>query len=75
MDTYVKRAEDLEGLNTNLMPALLEAVLGDYNSNLPDARDAEVLNVMAVIITRMGVSRRIIFVLWLCSADWVVARF
>jgi len=54
VDTYVKRAEDLEGLNANLMPALLDAVLGDYNSNLPDARDAEVLNVMAVIISRMG---------------------
>ncbi|KDQ18488.1 hypothetical protein BOTBODRAFT_154392 [Botryobasidium botryosum FD-172 SS1] len=54
VDTYVKRAEDLDGLNVNLMPALLDAVLGDYNSNLPDARDAEVLNVMAVIISRMG---------------------
>lgn len=36
--------------------ALLEAVLGDYNRNIPAARDAEVLNVMATIVNKVGVS-------------------
>lgn len=56
METYVKKAEDLEAVNANFMPPLLDAILGDYNTNVPAARDAEVLNVMASIISRLGVS-------------------
>lgn len=56
METYVKKAEDLEAVNANFMPPLLDAILGDYNTNVPSARDAEVLNVMASIISRLGVS-------------------
>lgn len=54
METYIKKAEDLEAVNANFMPPLLDAILGDYNRNVPAARDAEVLNVMAAIITRLG---------------------
>ena len=56
METYVRKAEDLEAVNANFMPPLLGAILGDYNTNVPTARDAEVLNVMASIISRLGVS-------------------
>lgn len=56
METYIKKAEDLEAVNNNFMPPLLDAILGDYNRNVPAARDAEVLNVMATIISRLGVS-------------------
>jgi CRM1 C terminal len=55
METYVKKAEDLEAVNSNFMPPLLDAILGDYNRNVPTARDAEVLNVMATITGRLGV--------------------
>jgi exportin-1 len=55
METYVKKAEDLEAVNMNFMPPLLDAILGDYNRNVPTARDAEVLNVMATITGRLGV--------------------
>ncbi|KAJ2925230.1 hypothetical protein H1R20_g11881, partial [Candolleomyces eurysporus] len=54
METYIKKAEDLEAVNNNFMPPLLDAILGDYNRNVPAARDAEVLNVMAAIISRLG---------------------
>jgi len=54
METYVKKAEDLEAVNANFMPPLLDALLGDYHRNVPSARDAEVLNVMATIISRLG---------------------
>ena len=37
------------------VPALLEAVLQDYNRNVPNARDAEVLKVMSAIITKLSV--------------------
>lgn len=55
IDIYVLKADDLEAVNTNLVPPLLEAVLSDYNRNVPDARDAEVLNVMTTIITKLHV--------------------
>lgn len=55
METFIKKAEDLEAVNGNFMPPLLDAILGDYNRNVPAARDAEVLNVMATIIGRLGV--------------------
>lgn len=58
METYIKKAEDLEAVNSNFMPPLLDAILGDYNANVPAARDAEVLNVMATITLRLGVSVR-----------------
>ncbi|KAF8831340.1 hypothetical protein HHX47_DHR1000695 [Lentinula edodes] len=54
METYIKKAEDLEAVNNNFMPPLLDAILGDYNRNVPAARDAEVLNVMATITSRLG---------------------
>ena len=55
IDIYVERADDLEMVNTNIVPALMDAVLVDYNRNVPDARDAEVLNVMTTIITKLHV--------------------
>lgn len=55
IDIYVQKADDLEMVNTNIVPALLDAVLVDYNRNNPDARDAEVLNVMTTIITKLHV--------------------
>lgn len=55
METYIKKAEDLESVNTNFIPPLLDAILGDYSRNVPTARDAEVLNVMSTITTRLGV--------------------
>jgi exportin-1 len=55
METYIKKAEDFEAINNNLIPPLLDAILGDYNRNVEQARDAEVLNVMVTITnTRLG---------------------
>ncbi|CAF9913414.1 MAG: Exportin-1 [Gomphillus americanus] len=55
INTYVEKADDNEAVNNNLVPPLLEAVLVDYNRNVPDARDPEVLNVMTTIITKLHV--------------------
>ncbi|KZV92865.1 hypothetical protein EXIGLDRAFT_836122 [Exidia glandulosa HHB12029] len=54
VETYIKRVEDLDAANNNLMPPLLEAILMDYSRNVPTARDAEVLNVMSTIIAKLG---------------------
>jgi exportin-1 len=55
METYIKKAEDLDAVNANFIPPLLDAILGDYSRNVAAARDAEVLNVMATITGRLGV--------------------
>ncbi|EAL19684.1 hypothetical protein CNBG3120 [Cryptococcus deneoformans B-3501A] len=54
VETYVKKAEDIEGVYNNLIPGLFDAILGDYNRNVPAARDAEVLNVTATIVSKLG---------------------
>lgn len=55
IDIYVQKADDLEMVNVNIVPALLDAVLVDYNRNVANARDAEVLDVMTTIITKLHV--------------------
>ncbi|GAA5917915.1 hypothetical protein JCM5296_002099 [Sporobolomyces johnsonii] len=53
-ETYIRKAEDLDGVNRDLIPPLLEAILGDYKQNIPAARDAEVLSTMVTIVSRLG---------------------
>lgn len=55
MEMYIKRVEDLDAVYNSIIPPLLDAILGDYSANVPDARDAEVLNVMSTITIRLGV--------------------
>lgn len=55
INTYVERADDHEMVHNSLVPGLLDAVLTDYQRNVPDAREAEVLNVMTTIITKLHV--------------------
>lgn len=51
----MQRADDLDMVNANMVPPLFEAALVDYNRNVPDAREAEVLNVMTTIIHKLHV--------------------
>jgi exportin-1 len=56
INTYVEQADDLDMLHRQMVPQLLEAVLLDYKQNVPDAREAEVLNVMTTLIYKLKVS-------------------
>ena len=67
IDTYVEKSDDLEMVNANMVPPLLEAVLIDYNRNVPDAREAEVLNVMTTIIHKLHVSQYLTLFIFLES--------
>ena len=40
----------------NFIPPLLSTVLDDYSRNVPQAREAEVLNTMATIVSKLDVS-------------------
>lgn len=45
-----------EQIAQRFLPPLLEPVLADYRSNVPQARDAEVLDLLAVLATRLSES-------------------
>lgn len=66
IDTYVEKSDDLEMVNASMVPPLLEAVLIDYHRNVPDAREAEVLNVMTTIIHKLHVRNHHSNLFFLC---------
>eukprot|EP01114_Cavostelium_apophysatum_P018509 TRINITY_DN573_c0_g1_i3.p1 TRINITY_DN573_c0_g1~~TRINITY_DN573_c0_g1_i3.p1 ORF type:complete len:800 (-),score=222.53 TRINITY_DN573_c0_g1_i3:116-2515(-) len=53
IETFVEKSEDPTLIATQFIPPLLEAVLGDYKANISEARDPEVLSVMAAIINKL----------------------
>jgi exportin-1 len=55
INTYVEKADDLDMVHKQMVPQLLETVLLDYKRNVPDAREAEVLNVMTTLINKLHV--------------------
>ena len=65
VDTYVEKADDLQMVNDSMVPPLLDAILLDYQRNVPNARDAEVLNVVTTIVHKLHV--RLIPGKWLSS--------
>ncbi|KAF9962945.1 Karyopherin transporter [Mortierella alpina] len=54
IETYVTKADDLIEVTKNVIPGVLEAVLGDYQQNVEPAREPEVLSVMSAIVTKLG---------------------
>ncbi|KAF9919098.1 Karyopherin transporter [Lobosporangium transversale] len=54
IETYVSKAEDLVEVTKNIIPGVLEAVLGDYQRNVEPAREPEVLSVMSAIVNKLG---------------------
>ncbi|KAJ1569665.1 Karyopherin transporter [Cladochytrium tenue] len=54
IEIFVSKADDLNQINQTMIPPLLEVVLGDYARNVKEARDAEVLNLMAGVVSRLG---------------------
>ncbi|KAJ2590135.1 Karyopherin transporter [Coemansia sp. RSA 1722] len=55
VDTYVKHCDgEVDAVNQNMVPPLLEAVLADYAQNVPPARDSEVLSTVNTITTALG---------------------
>eukprot|EP00933_Yihiella_yeosuensis_P042194 TRINITY_DN36729_c0_g1_i1.p1 TRINITY_DN36729_c0_g1~~TRINITY_DN36729_c0_g1_i1.p1 ORF type:complete len:698 (+),score=149.30 TRINITY_DN36729_c0_g1_i1:107-2095(+) len=62
------------------VPPLLEPVLADYRSNMPQARDAEVLDLLAVLSTRLSESisqevTRIFEMVFECTCDMIKGDF
>ncbi|KAH3899078.1 probable Exportin-1 [Saccharomycodes ludwigii] len=55
VEIYISKANNnLEDVVNVLVQPLLNAVLEDYMNNVPDARDAEVLNCMTTVVAKVG---------------------
>ncbi|ODV93732.1 hypothetical protein PACTADRAFT_51489 [Pachysolen tannophilus NRRL Y-2460] len=54
VESYVSKADNLDEIVRDLVQPLLVAVLEDYKTNVPDARDAEVLNCMSALVDKVG---------------------
>lgn len=54
VETYINQANNLDEVVRDLCQPLFGAVLEDYKTNVPDARDAEVLNCMAAVVNKVG---------------------
>eukprot|EP00879_Flechtneria_rotunda_P028493 GHRR01030614.1.p1 GENE.GHRR01030614.1~~GHRR01030614.1.p1 ORF type:complete len:828 (+),score=284.83 GHRR01030614.1:400-2883(+) len=53
IETFVDKCEDEALLATKFVPALMEPVLGDYATSVPDAREPEVLSLFAAIVKKL----------------------
>nr|XP_033792332.1 exportin-1 isoform X3 [Geotrypetes seraphini] len=51
---WVNRSNDPQMVAENFVPPLLDAVLIDYQRNVPAAREPEVLSTMAIIVNKLG---------------------
>jgi exportin-1 len=50
---FIESCEDPENVTKTFIPPLLEAILLDYKNSVPDARDAQVLSLMAVVVKKL----------------------
>ena len=51
--SWISKSEDPEAVMANIIPSLLEAVLSNYESSIPLARDPQVLSTMSTIVDRL----------------------
>merc|ERR1719201_245430 len=70
----------VQQLAQRFIPPLLEPVLADYRSNLPQARDAEVLDLLATLAARLSDSisqeiGRIFEMVFECTLDMIKGDF
>ncbi|KAG7663203.1 CRM1 [[Candida] subhashii] len=54
IETYINQADNSEEIVRDLAQPLFGAVLEDYSSNVPDARDAEVLTCLTALVSKVG---------------------
>ena len=53
IETFVNKCEDTTLVCNQMVPAMMDPILGDYVRNVPDARDAEVLSLFATIFNKV----------------------
>ena len=70
ISTWVSKSNDAKLVCDNFIPPLLDAVLGDYQRNVPNAREPEVLSTMATFVNKLEVCAYcIVHFLWSTKTD------
>lgn len=54
IETYIDKADNLDDIVRDISQPLFAAALEDYQNNVPDARDAEVLKCMSTLVSKVG---------------------
>lgn len=54
VEAYISKADNLEQVVSTLVEPLFSTILEDYKTNVPDARDAEVLSCLTVVVSKVG---------------------
>eukprot|EP00803_Ostreobium_quekettii_P010458 evm.model.scf_31.9 EVM.evm.TU.scf_31.9 scf_31:180059-191953(+) len=80
IETFVDKTEDADTFAKQMVPHMLDPILGDYNRNVPDARDAEVLSLFAAIIDKLqglmaGEVPRIFEAVFECTLTMITKNF
>jgi len=75
-----ERPEDLETLCSQFIPPLMDPILGDYQRNIPDTRDPEVLSLFCGIINRLQGAitpevPRIFVAVFECTLEMITRNF
>jgi len=80
ISAWVQKSTDPKLVCDSFVPPLLDAMLGDYNRNHPNARDSEVLSTMTVFINKLeshitGEVPKIFDAVFECTLDMIKANF
>lgn len=80
IETYINQADNLDEIVRDLSQPLFLAVLEDFKTNVPDARDAEVLNCMTALVAKVGhmISGGVVLILqnvFECTLDMIKNDF
>ncbi|PAV62887.1 hypothetical protein WR25_23782 isoform B [Diploscapter pachys] len=54
ISTWVSKSNDTKVVHENIVPPLFDAVLFDYQRNVPTAREPKVLSLLGIIVTHLG---------------------
>ena len=80
LEIYISKADNDNEVVRDLVPNLLTTILNDYKNNVPDARDAEVLNCLSTLVDKVGplIPNEIVLILanvFECTLDMINKDF
>lgn len=56
LSTFISKNGDAKLILDSIVPPLFDAVLFDYQKNVPQAREPKVLSLLSILVTQLGVS-------------------
>ncbi|KAF7836515.1 protein EXPORTIN 1A [Senna tora] len=80
IDTFLDKAEDQPQIGKQFVAPMMDAVLGDYSRNVPDARESEVLSLFATIVNKYKAAMvedvpRIFEAIFQCTLEMITKNF